>query len=591
MMLSASGVPQIASFATDYAPRVSVVMPLYNYAQWVGRAIESVKAQTFTDWELIVVDDGSEDDGAAVAEGYAAKDGRICVYRRPHKGLSTTRNFGYWQARGDYVCVLDPDDQYLPHKLEQQVTYMDARPKVGLTYADAVREDNGQVWTNYEHGEFSFEEFCRRNLIPCQSVMVRRSTLTIVGGAPLDLTFAEDWHLWLRVAAISQVERIPGANYIINVHENQMTQIFEARAKEKARSLAAVDAQAARLLSKRPKRPLRVLHIVHELSRYGLQRVMQSIVQGLDRAHFQPEVCCLRTGPVADELEAAGVPVHWAGKQREVNLDLMVARANLADVVHLHFCGDDLGLPKRIDNPCKIVATNHTYGRPYLRAGYSVNCWRGEAVTEPPAEFAPQISILNGIDFDELETDREGRCEGARPLFLAIARADETKGADHFRKIAAGIFAELPEAGVWLAGARQADPLYEELKAAEEAWQAAGRDFRLVPPMTHSELMRVLSTASVFVLPSRAEAMPLAVIEALYYGVPVVASAVAGVPQLVGSHGSVLPAGDIEGFVGACLSWQGQRNEVAPELTHRYGVANMVRRYEELYRWTAMHMA
>ena len=111
-------------------PRVSVLIPVYNCEAYIGEAIESVLAQTYTDWELIVVDDGSADGSARAAEAYPAAK----VFRRPHAGIPVTRNFAIERAGGELIAFLDADDLWKPDKLERQVGYLEEHPACDLVF-------------------------------------------------------------------------------------------------------------------------------------------------------------------------------------------------------------------------------------------------------------------------------------------------------------------------------------------------------------------------------------------------------------------------------------------------------------------------
>ncbi len=117
-------------------PLVSVVMPVFNRAEYVVEAIESVLAQTYTHWELILVDDGSTDDSYTIEQGYAAKlpEGIRCITHegRANRGISASRNLGSSAARGEYVACLDSDDLWVPDKLERQIAIVKAHPTVGM---------------------------------------------------------------------------------------------------------------------------------------------------------------------------------------------------------------------------------------------------------------------------------------------------------------------------------------------------------------------------------------------------------------------------------------------------------------------------
>lgn len=123
-----------------HTPTVSIVMPVYNRAERVGAAIESLLAQTFTDFELIIVDDGSRDTSLEVTQGYADQDARIRILALPvNVGQGLTRAIGTDAACGRYLAVMDSDDIALPNRLETQVHWMDAHPNVTLAGANAQK--------------------------------------------------------------------------------------------------------------------------------------------------------------------------------------------------------------------------------------------------------------------------------------------------------------------------------------------------------------------------------------------------------------------------------------------------------------------
>jgi glycosyltransferase involved in cell wall biosynthesis len=120
---------------------ISVVMPVYNREKYVGAAIESILAQTFTDFEFIIVDDGSTDHSLDVVKSYP--DPRIRLIQMPkNQGISAARNAGNELARGEFIAVMDSDDIALPRRLERQLAYLRKHPEVGLCGASNRRVDN-----------------------------------------------------------------------------------------------------------------------------------------------------------------------------------------------------------------------------------------------------------------------------------------------------------------------------------------------------------------------------------------------------------------------------------------------------------------
>lgn len=189
------------------APVVSVVMPAYNVAWCVGRAVDSVLAQDYGACELIVVNDGSTD---KTAEVLAAYGDAITVIHQGNRGMSAARNAGMRAARGEYVAFLDSDDWWLPGKLSRQVELLHSRPEIGFC-STAARVENPEgkllnLW-RCRHGRTDMLEtlFAENAAIAggCSAVMVRKSLLDRTGLFDESLRGFEDPDLWMRLAAVS----------------------------------------------------------------------------------------------------------------------------------------------------------------------------------------------------------------------------------------------------------------------------------------------------------------------------------------------------------------------------------------------------
>lgn len=187
-------------------PRVSVIIPTYNCREYISEAIESVFQQTFTDYEIIVVDDGSTDGTESKVAEYLD---RVILLRQENRGPAVARNRGIRAARGELIAFLDGDDIWYPDKLAAQVEFMDSHPEVALVYADCTTFDKQGVKTvGYDrtHREvysgWVFDQLFVKNFIACITVMLRKKCLDEVGLFPenFDKATSEDWHLWLRIA-------------------------------------------------------------------------------------------------------------------------------------------------------------------------------------------------------------------------------------------------------------------------------------------------------------------------------------------------------------------------------------------------------
>jgi glycosyltransferase involved in cell wall biosynthesis len=190
------------------SPTVSVVIPAYNAAWCVAKAIDSVLAQDFTDREVIVVNDGSTDDTAAVLATYGDA---LRVIDKPNGGMSSARNAGIAQARGEFIAFLDADDWWLPGKLSRQVELMRSRPELGFTSTAArVVDPEGRLlnlWTcDRADRPILLSLFASNAGIAggSSALMVRRDLLARVGGYDEGLGGVEDGDLWMRLAAVAE---------------------------------------------------------------------------------------------------------------------------------------------------------------------------------------------------------------------------------------------------------------------------------------------------------------------------------------------------------------------------------------------------
>ena len=182
-------------------PSVSVVIPCYNGDSYLGQAIDSVLAQSWYDFEVIVVDDGSTDNTAEVTRSYC--DQRIRYEYQANRGLANARNTGIRLARGKYLAFLDADDTFLPAKLQLQITYLNDHPEVGLLVGGFLRIDaEGNVL--YESrpppGVISPEDVLVASRFPVHASLVRKTWVQRVGYFDERLSAAEDWDFHCRLA-------------------------------------------------------------------------------------------------------------------------------------------------------------------------------------------------------------------------------------------------------------------------------------------------------------------------------------------------------------------------------------------------------
>ncbi|MFQ5964188.1 MAG: glycosyltransferase family 2 protein [Candidatus Scalinduaceae bacterium] len=189
-------------------PRVSVIIPAYNVERYIGETLDSVLVQTYSDFEVIVVDDGSNDRTAFIIKKYQKKNPeKVRLIQKENAGPARARNVGIKASTGEYIAFVDADDLWLPEKLEKQVSYFEKQPpQVGMVYTNAKKFDQQGIWTlpkRYRKKRVEgwiYKDLLRENMIPNQSVMVRKRCFEKVGLFEESLDIIEDHDMWLRVA-------------------------------------------------------------------------------------------------------------------------------------------------------------------------------------------------------------------------------------------------------------------------------------------------------------------------------------------------------------------------------------------------------
>jgi len=239
---------------------VSVVIPAYNAQAWISETLESVLTQDFDDFEVIVVDDGSTDDTAAVVANF----GRVQYIHKPNGGAASARNVGIRAARGEYVAFVDADDLWLPDKLRLQV---DLLKRTGLmwVYSDAYAFDGRTGRTLYTFSKLSrlytddvLRPLFLNDFIPSPTPVVGRSVFEQVGYFDESeiLRKREDWDMWLRIAArypVGLVNR-PLARY----------QVHSASSTGGEHPLVALESQLAVIERAVAREPERLAHLKNQ---------------------------------------------------------------------------------------------------------------------------------------------------------------------------------------------------------------------------------------------------------------------------------------------------------------------------------------
>jgi len=180
--------------------KISVIIPTYNRADFLREAIDSVLAQTYREFELLVIDDGSTDHTRDVIAMYGKQ---LTSHFQENRGVSSARNLGIRVSQGEYIALLDSDDRWLPQKLERQIAIMEHHPDLQLCHTEEIWIRHGvRVNPKKKHKKYSgdiFQYCLPLCVISPSSVMIRRTVFDEVGGFDERLPACEDYDLWLRI--------------------------------------------------------------------------------------------------------------------------------------------------------------------------------------------------------------------------------------------------------------------------------------------------------------------------------------------------------------------------------------------------------
>ena len=214
--------------------KVSVLVPSYNAARYLSQAIDSALNQTFQDFEIIIIDDGSTDNTREIVERYLKRaPDKIRYIYQDNQGLARARNTGLRHARGEYVALLDADDVWLPARLEETVKILDADSSAGIAHANITRisETGDKLDTprrdaRYLSGYIFENIFLRDAHLSCPTVLFRRKCCEEVGGFDPGLTRlgCEDRELWLRISQKFKIQYIDKVLALYRVSGKSMSQ-------------------------------------------------------------------------------------------------------------------------------------------------------------------------------------------------------------------------------------------------------------------------------------------------------------------------------------------------------------------------------
>lgn len=209
-------------------PRITVAMSVYNNAPYLTHAIESIVAQTFTDFEFLIVDDGSTDDSAAIIDRFARDDSRIRVIRQPNAGLIVSLNRMIDEARAPLIARMDGDDIALPERFARQVAFLDAYPDIGVlgtgcTCIDEGGRPSSDKFDNVTEPDEVLADLRNGPPLCHPSVVMRRDALRAVGGYHRAYKHCEDYDLWLRLSEQVRMANLPDRLLLYRQSDSQVS--------------------------------------------------------------------------------------------------------------------------------------------------------------------------------------------------------------------------------------------------------------------------------------------------------------------------------------------------------------------------------
>ncbi len=236
-------------------PRVSVIIPTYNRANYICEAIDSVLSQTYTDYEIMVIDDGSTDNTKGVLQPYSSK---IKYLFQENRGIAAARNYGIRNSTGEFIAMLDSDDQWLPEKLKIQVATISSNPELAFVCSGSyVIDGDGKIidiWKKSRKlNSETFDNLYKKDFVLTLTVLLRRTHFEAIDGFDDEYKVSQDYELWLRLAKRYKFYYInlPLAKYRIhgwnitltNIDEKLVDHIRLARKKSISRGLSFMKMQ------------------------------------------------------------------------------------------------------------------------------------------------------------------------------------------------------------------------------------------------------------------------------------------------------------------------------------------------------------
>lgn len=565
-------------------PKVSILMPSLNQGQFIKEAIDSVQAQTETDWELLIIDGGSVDKTAQTVQKASKDDDRIKWIEAPGTSAGQARNHGLALAKGQYIALLDTDDWYFPMSLEQRIQAMENNP-CSLVY---TRAENAPVPMP---DQFDVGSFLQANFIPCQSVLMRRDVVSLVGGCNSNLRVGEDWEWWMRMMAVAGAPQfLDETTYHVRQHQGSLSYRDLTERREDTLKKLEDLRQHGRRYFEIMREPVSVLMLMPSLVRGGAGTFVKDLCNQPIMQRFGLTIAADMYSDVMQEFGDT------------VNLKFMRIAEALNrhpfphDVIHAQYWGpiSFAACEPAMKRPGLHIVTDH--GESGMHAeilGPIHRCVhvyhrRGHTDVSPQNSYMPQhLSIPSGVSKPpDLREDRFG-LPNDKKIILTVSRCVDEKNPQAFFKMADVLSARHPNEYVYVfLGYEEGAPLAVDCTIMASQLRSKGEDVRLLPCVTHQEARQYLQIADVNVLLSATEAMPRVILEAQAVGTPCVVTAVGSVPSML--PGGCLVKRRHEPKEAANVVERMLVTPVGTELDPYYSMGNVAWLYAILYRSCAL---
>ena len=291
---------------------VSVLMPVYNGERFLAEAIESILGQTFTDFEFVIVDDGSTDASPAILADYASRDPRIRVITQANAGIVAALNRGLAECRAPLVARMDADDISLPARLERQVDFLKSHPEILVVgcAAQLISEEKipGPVMRHPSSPKEIDAGLQTETMLAHPSVLMRREPILKIGGYRELLRHSEDYDLWTRLAGNCQIANLPECLLHYRIHGGQISW-------EKSAAQASALLATRALFEQRRIKGHETVPVDHELDSATLEKL------GISKSELEDRVVSLL---VARIILYEGVQMFEAARSARQSLEKSV---------------------------------------------------------------------------------------------------------------------------------------------------------------------------------------------------------------------------------------------------------------------------